>query len=446
MNQLRVLLEDQEMSRDLPLLDLISWTRSFKATDPRDKVYALVGLATDLSQDYIDYTQHLRQVLIRLARYGFSGGRTLLLSIDAAEFLSFAVATKREFDPSVLPSWVPPFHDYPQPYIPLADCMFRVRLGDLLDRPSFEFGHNDTLSFSGALVDKIETVLDIKIHSQMAQSHGVIPEDGGKAPITVQPTILDSLLENLAIVVSMSDKRLKVIESLESYPTGEDPSDAYWRTLMCNSLKPVSRTGEPDGAVPPAEFREKWKAWEEYIRLEPSVVRFTPLPKPVELQSQACLVMRLLSIIIAKCIPRLNPFTGTTFLGTMISVYLLACVSDHLYRLMLFLVQQFWDFYFQYIRGQRFTQLRDLARPFETRLEYTCGRKFCITENGYMGLVPEVAEVGDQLLVVRGTRYLLVMHGYEEGYRLLGDAYVHGLMDGKALELPDLEFEEINLL
>jgi hypothetical protein len=185
---------------------------------------------------------------------------------------------------------------------------------------------------------------------------------------------------------------------------------------------------------------------EEYIRLEPSVVRFTPLPKPVELQPQAYLVMRLLSIIIAQYIPWLNPFTRTTFLETWISFSLLACVSDRLYRLMLFLVQRFWDFYFQYVRGQRFTQLQGMARPFETRLEYTCGRKFCITENGYMGLVPGVAEVGDRLLVVRGTRYLLVMHGCEEGYILLGDAYAHGLMDGKALELPDLEFEEINLL
>jgi hypothetical protein len=56
----------------------------------------------------------------------------------------------------------------------------------------------------------------------MAQSHSVIPEDGGKAPIAGHPTMLDSLLENLTIVVSLSDKRLKVIESLESYPTGED--------------------------------------------------------------------------------------------------------------------------------------------------------------------------------------------------------------------------------
>ena len=63
-----------------------------------------------------------------------------------------------------------------------------------------------------------------------------------------------------------------------------------------------------------------------------------------------------------------------------------------------------------------------------------------------MGLVPEAAESGDKLLVVKGSRVMFVVYPYQEGYRLLGDAYIHGLMDGEACNLPNLEFQEITLL
>jgi hypothetical protein len=63
-----------------------------------------------------------------------------------------------------------------------------------------------------------------------------------------------------------------------------------------------------------------------------------------------------------------------------------------------------------------------------------------------MGMIPESAELGDQLLVIKGTRIFFLVRPYQDGYRLIGDAYIPGLMDGKALDLPRLKFEEITLL
>lgn len=237
--QIRLQMRDLEAENSIYLIDVVNWTRSLRATDPRDKIYALVGLATDTSQDYIDYENSLKEVLIRLAKSGFLDTRRLFISIDPIEFLSFAVTTRREVGPYFLPSWVPPFHDYPDYYTPLAYCMFRMRLQDLLSRPKFSFRAKDSLCFFGSVCDKIKITIDLKFQSLLGQTYGAMLEDDNTESSVQQPLFRDKLLENLAVVISLCEERLKVVRNMESYPTGEDPFDAYWRTLICNSLKPA---------------------------------------------------------------------------------------------------------------------------------------------------------------------------------------------------------------
>ncbi|KAM6523074.1 hypothetical protein FSOLCH5_003694 [Fusarium solani] len=66
---------------------------------------------------------------------------------------------------------------------------------------------------------------------------------------------------------------------------------------------------------------------------------------------------------------------------------------------------------------------------------------FCVTERGYIGMVPHVSEVNDSLCLIHGVNVPCVLRVLEEGcgipgktkYRLLGDSYIHGIMDGEAL-------------
>ena len=72
-------------------------------------------------------------------------------------------------------------------------------------------------------------------------------------------------------------------------------------------------------------------------------------------------------------------------------------------------------------------------------------RRFLISEKGYMGLGPAKALPGDLICVLLGGRvpYILRKISAEfehEGiiypcYKLLDDLYVHGLMDGAAMEM-----------
>lgn len=63
---------------------------------------------------------------------------------------------------------------------------------------------------------------------------------------------------------------------------------------------------------------------------------------------------------------------------------------------------------------------------------------FCITEKGYMGLVPPKTEPGDVISVLIGgpTPFILRKFGLEVNhYCLVGSAYIHGIMEGESLDM-----------
>ncbi|KAK3346001.1 heterokaryon incompatibility protein-domain-containing protein [Lasiosphaeria hispida] len=72
-------------------------------------------------------------------------------------------------------------------------------------------------------------------------------------------------------------------------------------------------------------------------------------------------------------------------------------------------------------------------------------RNWFISEDGFMGLVPELARAGDVIVHLFGGRPLYVLRQKEEGGRwgFLGEAYVFGLMDGEVeFDMPESAVEE----
>lgn len=65
-------------------------------------------------------------------------------------------------------------------------------------------------------------------------------------------------------------------------------------------------------------------------------------------------------------------------------------------------------------------------------------RRLCVTEKGYLGLVPRQAGIGDRVCVLVGCHVPFVVReeadGPEERFRLVGECYVHGVMDGEVME------------
>lgn len=75
-------------------------------------------------------------------------------------------------------------------------------------------------------------------------------------------------------------------------------------------------------------------------------------------------------------------------------------------------------------------------------------RKFVVTEKGYFGLAPPTAKVGDAVMLVAGMYVPFTFRKHlagENAWLLVGETYVHGIMDGE-FERAAGSFESIDIL
>ena len=77
------------------------------------------------------------------------------------------------------------------------------------------------------------------------------------------------------------------------------------------------------------------------------------------------------------------------------------------------------------------------------------GRAFSTTQKGYMGMLPWATETNDIIYVFLGAKTPFVVRPNSQGqYRLVGECYIHGLMNGETSKMPDFgdRLEDIVLI
>jgi hypothetical protein len=73
------------------------------------------------------------------------------------------------------------------------------------------------------------------------------------------------------------------------------------------------------------------------------------------------------------------------------------------------------------------------------------GRLPFITRKGHLVLGPEYAELGEFVALIKGTQVPFILRRQSDGqYRLIGEAYVDGIMGGEAME--NSKWCEVNLV
>jgi hypothetical protein len=77
---------------------------------------------------------------------------------------------------------------------------------------------------------------------------------------------------------------------------------------------------------------------------------------------------------------------------------------------------------------------------------YATRRRFCVTGEGRYAWVPELAECGDEVHIVNGAKIPFVMRLAEGRYRLIGECWVQGIMEGEALTLEDFQWKEVGIV
>jgi len=76
------------------------------------------------------------------------------------------------------------------------------------------------------------------------------------------------------------------------------------------------------------------------------------------------------------------------------------------------------------------------------------GWRFIVTRKGYVGVIPKMAQVGNLVAIMKGGRVPFILQRSEEregAFRLVGECYVHCLMNVEGLSLPRVAEGEFRL-
>jgi len=199
------------------------------------------------------------------------------------------------------------------------------------------------------------------------------------------------LVNNAREMDAWNDACWALVENLAEYPTGENLFEAYWRTLICNTV------GAGLEASKKLEF-----AYRTWIGLFVSLIEGLEIGRP----------------FIEEPIKNDSPAPSSTWegirgLGTKISTS---------WKLFTMMMKMSW-------KAGVMTQQEKSSAPFEKAFKrYSFGRKFFTTTNGYMGWLPSEVRKDDRICYFDGCKLPFVIRPCEGRYELVGDCYLHGLM------------------
>ena len=384
--------EDSRFSTTLPIL--IDSHRDSQATDPRDKIYAFLGIANKLrlpfngEHNYIvpDYERPVQQVFADAAR-------SLVLSSGNLDLLSHVQDTTFTRTPK-LPSWVPDYTVSLQPY-PLrfrGRCQWSAA-GPLNWKPNIGLLEENLLEVQGFYIDTLleTSLLPTEATTQADEDDSSLSKDLiPKTSVTVAWASIVSLSLSLPPRYAISKKSGRCITRVE----------ALWRTLIAN-------TYSREHPAPPMVGR----LFIDYVLNLQIRQRLAPWPNHLAFQAHQDLTSEF---------------------------------KDPGWRQLFASESEYSPYGLQYYR-QRFTEIMEkifdgtyspigLAQ-LQHEIEASSGsvRRIFRTKTCLLGIGPKSIRIGDEVWILAGANVPFVLRrldGDQNRYTLVGEAYVHGIMHG----------------
>lgn len=314
------------------LLDLLNQYRRQDSTDPRDKVFALLGLARDVSSlgCKADYSKTVVEVYSNLARSYIQRDSNL----DIVGYVQHGSGLVG------LPSWVPDWTR--QEDVPIN---FRTPIV-----PGTYLNHN-----AGGGNDSI---ISISSDGKALNTRGVIIDSIAK---------LSGLREkaepkNVCCMPHLWE-RLVGLQNRSSYIAGGTAREALFRTQIAGCPEPI------------------------YEKLKPRLQ---------EIWDQAK-----------------THSTDNTIRGSYVESF---AEGSQKRGINIIPVKE--------------KETGDVEQILRACLKYSQQRQFVVTSKGYYALAPKDTATGDQIAIVGGGSYPLVLRAQEQSWQLVGECYVHGAMNG----------------
>lgn len=202
--------------------------------------------------------------------------------------------------------------------------------------------------------------------------------------------------------------------------TGESLYEAFWRTLCCNhSNSSTNKDQTPANSISYAswcklidiqqarvdsEAKISWhmkvQIWGLWIAATASISALTYYFRK----------NRLLVVTVPFALPPLVRFINTVYKSGMEIVRIQLTVRT--------------------IRDSEQVQIeqRDFENSFS---QCSQGRQFGVTRKGLLGWFPLIAKPGDFVGLFGGCRIPYALRAVDHGFKIVGDAYIHGVMNGE---------------
>ncbi|KAI0418320.1 heterokaryon incompatibility protein-domain-containing protein [Xylaria grammica] len=356
------------------LLDLLVDSRRFLCSDPRDKIYGLLGVTKEnVHNTYVmpNYSRPVEEVFKSFVLWEVLHNRNLRV---------LGLSSDKESTTYSLPSWVPDFTRLSSQR-PLLRREKRVSFfaGGGTAVEAYLSEDKTTLCLKGQVMDRIHTL--VAKHDRSDRQIYIPPSpttrvEGGQEQeqwyhnlrmeekwltevLSVASAAFDRLEVNNAPLLNFYTSTTKATDTIQILGKPRRPEwELLWRALTCNHTEILYTV--------PSYYRE----W---------VIAYTDLVRGG---------LRAEESFIRNWLPRAQQAEGSI-------------------------------------------------------AHFSHGRRFAGTDGGLIGWVPEETVEGDMVVIPYGSRVPFVVRGDGKGrYRLIGECYVHGLMDGRAINAKGMQERE----
>ena len=98
--------------------------------------------------------------------------------------------------------------------------------------------------------------------------------------------------------------------------------------------------------------------------------------------------------------------------------------------------------------GEERVRILNRVEAYRNMAKVICdSRRLFLTTGSYLGIGLMSAQQGDQIWILPGTNSPFILRPADNGqFRLVGEAYVHGIMQGEAAMNVSLKFRDIELI
>lgn len=397
----------------------LALSRTYQVTDQRDKIFALFGISdrsslespmVELSVFNVDYTKSVEQVYTECSAHLIEGraGYSVLSMVEARSYPP----------PRPIPSWVPDFSVPPSPP-PLAirgQCPFSagVFTSTLPTRPTISPNKKELYLPAATRLGRIfrtsETGEEICSLERMTRFFRLLADPALRLTKSATPAASEALWRIL--IADLADQQ-------HPAPARLGTSFNQWIAyLIVRALDTASRASAhaadhfPDGESPPEPT------------LTSDAVRDFLLSADYTIGIRSAPSEYRHSDVHAAVVDFIAAWDGAMPLRELLDATRVAVAAGDKARL-------------------------EATHSFAGAFSWMCSaRRVFSTEEGDLGIAHQGARVGDEVVVVPGAAVPFVVREVEGGaYALIGEAFVHGIMRGEALEGKDpLALEGLRLV